>query len=405
MHFRLALNNRCIIKLPDYVGKIKVHMSFFETDDLLNNYKVMMKSINSIWVRSVIVTLIAGACAYVLYSLGIVSIIVSLLPDTTNIPADNANEVYDYYCRRTYEENSYRDPDVIIVDVADISREKIAEAIDIINKADAKVIGIDVCFLKEQPSDSVLIESIKKAGNVVLALGLDTKNDSLWRSYFANVNGFKEGLTNLYQDGRKLFTNHTHKGEEFDSFPWAIAHSFNPSITNSEVKGQYINYLDYLYDSTTAPYYASLLLDTENTEYLADFTNEVKGKIVLLGVVSTMEDSHSLPFGEYVPGVIYNAYAISSIIHQSYIKNVPPLLLWGISIIVCLFITALFFALRNRMATSFKPWIYKLIEVLLMVLIQFMCIRLFETHIFIDFIPYFTIFAFQIFWSSIMFNV
>ena len=157
--------------------------------------------------------------------------------------------------------------------------------------------------------------------------------------------------------------------------------------------------MDFWYDNEYTPYDAQKLANCDD-DYYEDFCQAAEGKIVLLGVLSDHEDLHYIPSGDYVPGLLIHAFAISSIIHNKTIKGVPSALLWTVSFLICFTLTILYYYI-SRLSKRYLSWIFKGVEILVMILLLFICIRLFRSGWFIDITPYFTIFAFQLFVLSI----
>ena len=384
----------------------------------------MNKEKNNIVLKALAVTAFAGLLAFVSYMLNISGIIVNLLPNSTNIPTSDANSVYDYYCIRARGKNAAEDPDVVVVNIANYSREVIGKTISIFDKAGAKVIGVDVDFSEPKDSDSssIINPLIDAKQKTVLGLGivykqkseLTTSNSqydsiSFHRSYFAVEGGFDEGITNVFENGRKIPTHYCFKeyaSQEnsylnYPSFVWAIANKYNPSIKD-KYNGDgdlYVNYVDYWYDTSYVPYDALQIVEADS-DYIDDLTIASKDKIILLGVISDREDLHYIPTGDYIPGTLLHAYAISSLIHETYIRAVSPFWLWTVSLLLCFAITLLYYSIARNHKRGLSV-LFKAIEILTMVLILFVCIHLFEKRIFIDFTPYFTIFAFQLCLSSL----
>ena len=356
-----------------------------------------------VW-AALLVSGISTVLAFIAIKLGIASLLVSLLPDSTNMPKDSANSLYDYYCLRTYQENAEEDSEVILVNIADYPREIIGKTVSTVSQAGAKVIGIDACFENPQPGDTLaLIQPFAQTNNLILGLGLIPVDDSSFSprgSYFAKSNDIEEAVTNLYEKGRKVATTFSDsKNREIPSFDWAVARKFLPDLDEKEIHDNYINYMDFWYDNEYTPYDAQKLANCDD-DYYEDFCQAAEGKIVLLGVLSDHEDLHYIPSGDYVPGLLIHAFAISSIIHNKTIKGVPSALLWTVSFLICFTLTILYYYI-SRLSKRYLSWIFKGVEILVMILLLFICIRLFRSGWFIDITPYFTIFAFQLFVLSI----
>lgn len=363
---------------------------------------------NKIALKALVVTLLSSILAMIAYKFNVAEFVVNLLPDSISIPKDSENSVYDYYCLKAGGANAMEDPNVLIVNIDDYSRETIGRVVTALDAAGAKVIGLDVVFKEPHLSDSAdIIKPLLDAKEkIVLGLGF-VKNDQtgrLYGSYFARQYGFDEGITNVFDKGRKLISDYSFSQDGiYKSFPWSIAQKFDPTLNPVDINGQYVNYVDYFYDLKTVPYDAKEIVDGKQ-DYLDDLSQAVKGKIAIIGVVSDREDLHNVPTGDYIPGILVHAYSISSIINRNNIRKIGDFPLWILSIILCYIVSILFYSIKLRGFKLFS-WVFKGIELLVMFVIMIVCIRLFRSGLFIDFTPYFIILAFQLCLSSIDFNV
>lgn len=356
-----------------------------------------MPNIKRIARKALVITLFAVLFAALFTRFGNVSVIISLLPGASSLPKSSAGSVYDYYCLRTYSELGEDDSDVLIVNISNYPREVIGKAISRIDEAGAKVIGLDAVYEQEQPGDSAnIIAPLCSVENVVIGISLERlsgKRD--WNtpkgSYFAEDNSLDEAITNMYKEGRAIGTTYSVSGRQYPFFAWAVAQKYDPTLNEDLVKGQYINYGDYYYDPEHKPYDALRLIG-DDEDYFEDFKEAAQGKIVLLGVISKNEDRHYLPSGDYVPGVLIHAYAVSSMIHRNYVKNLPVWLLWSLSALLCFLMTCYFLYLEAKPKKIFAR-LYKVLEIGLLFVLHFIGLIAFRDGLFLDLTCYFIIYA------------
>lgn len=349
-------------------------------------------------------TLLSAFFSFVVYRLGIAGIIVNLLPNATNLPEENASSVYDYYSLRTYRAKGTEDPDIVLVNISDCTREQIGKIVSTVDRAGAKVIGLDAYFQQPKPNDTLsLIKPLADSKKTILGIGFsvdDTGAYNLLHSYFAEGFSIPQGMTNLYQQGRKISTSISINNDVYPSFSWAVAKAWNSELGDWRFSDQYVNYMDFWYDSQYMPYDAKKLLEDQE-EYYEDFKEVVNGKIALLGVISEHEDLHFIPSGQLIPGMLIQAYAISTIIHDKCIRAIPEGILWGCSIVLCFIITVLLYYFERK-KIRYSSIIFKSVEVIMMIGLLYAFLGIFRMGWFIDFSPYFIIFAFQLFFSSII---
>ena len=371
------------------------------------NYKI------SLIKRSLFVTIVATILAFISCRIGIASQIVNFLPDSSNLPFEGPNSVYDYYCRQSLNNEAFEDAEIVVINVADYPRSIIGQTINIIEEAGAKVVGVDIVFPKKEENDANnLLGALSLYDNLVISLGFvltENKTTKLYGSYFMRdssfTNHFKgvEAITNESNQGRSIETSFEINRIHYDSFSWAIAKKYNPSLKEISFCGKYINYKDFRYDPHTTAYDAMDIINNSDTGFWEDFKKVCNNKIVLIGGVNDYEDLHYLPTGDYAPGILCLCYAISSIIHNAQIINISSWIIWLISVIICFLITLLFFRIRDG-KNPYVSWILKGIEIAFMFIIVSFCLALFKHNLFVDFTPYFTTFAFQLFLSSIPFK-
>ena len=130
------------------------------------NYKI------SLIKRSLFVTIVATILAFISCRIGIASQIVNFLPDSSNLPFEGPNSVYDYYCRQSLNNEAFEDAEIVVINVADYPRSIIGQTINIVEEAGAKVVGVDIVFPKKEENDANnLLGALSLYDNLVISLG------------------------------------------------------------------------------------------------------------------------------------------------------------------------------------------------------------------------------------------
>ncbi|TAH18679.1 MAG: CHASE2 domain-containing protein [Cytophagales bacterium] len=280
------------------------------------------------------------------------------------------------------------DTSVVIVNIGELSRAGIAQQIDILNKFDPAVIGIDVEFeLNTDPiEDSILAASFANTKNLVLwSKVTDGKPDSLnehralWDTlklvnpmfsklaYHGYTNALTEGESEFETwretssvehiiDGRKEYSFATKITQRYDS---AKAQVFIDR--NKDYPLEIINFRGNLDKFTVLD-----INDVLDTNFVAE---TIKGKIILMGYLGADTRSktwdgdkyysplNERPVGRVPPdmyGVVVHANIVSMILHNDYIDTIPQWLVYFIAIFMCFVNVALFSWLSE--SEFWGPW-------------------------------------------------
>lgn len=274
-----------------------------------------------------------------------------------------------------------------------------AHVIENLNRAGAKVIGLDVILDKadeDNPaSDSILATAIRNAGNVVLTGKIE--QSSQLRTYFFTVKPiplFLEasdscwglGSIQIDEDGfyRRYIIARSHYGKYLPSFALAILgkyEGYGPDVTlrATEDGFQYGDFdvsafeestmlINFCGPEGTFPAYSfeSVIDDSsfflgedEDLDYFEELLNDgiFQDKIVLIGsTVAELHDNFPTPFLEYkgqpkeMPGVEIHANAIHTILNGNYLHQ-PNYFLY-LLIVLLLVVIVQFLSLRFSTALS-----------------------------------------------------
>lgn len=213
-----------------------------------------------------------------------------------------------------------------------------ARLIDNLNEAGAKVICLDIVFAdpSDVEDDRILTESIKKAGNVIIASSLDITEDRfiLKKSLVEPLDNFKSaslgiGMANLIPDSDNFIRRTPLEIEGISIFAFSAAKSY--SYNNLNIKDPeeplIINYLGPPGSFRVVSYYQAL-------DYKNFLPKDIfKNKIVLIGLylettpytTTKSLDSFATPFfsvsGSRMFGIEVHANIINTLFRDIQIKE------------------------------------------------------------------------------------
>lgn len=259
------------------------------------------------------------------------------------------------------------DTNIVLVNIAHLSRAEIGKQVEIINKYEPQVIGIDAFFRSKKTfqQDIQLIMALSQVKNLVLVSDLEKPNadatcfDSLGTSHpqfndFAQ-NGFADVKTSevSFRTIRKFTPSFCLKDTNYLSFPAKLVELYDPSkvqkllARNNELeiinwRGNYSKF--YRID-------AQQLLNEEG-----DFSF-IKGKIVIMGFLGerelgekSLEDTFFTPLNPQSAGRAYpdmygatvHANVVSMILNDDYINQPPDWVMILIAFLLVYFNVAIF---------------------------------------------------------------
>ncbi len=307
------------------------------------------------------------------------------------------------------EEDTPEDTNIVMINIGNLSREEIAAEIDIINKYDPKIIGMDVFFRKPKDMDDTLMKAMSRVKNLVLVSKLHYNEaienfDSLETSNTKFTQFATTGHANFITEGDEMFrTARTFvpfdtlqkekKQVAVPAFASKIVEIFDPNAykTLAERKNEIelIRYRGNIFGGRRKFYVIDIDdLFSENFE-----PNLVKNKIVLMGYMGERvpdtkntwdNDKFFTPLNnKYVGkafqdmfGVVVHANIISMILHQDYINESNNLFEFGIGFLICFFTIALFHLTLEFIPQLFDP-VTKAFQLVIIVVLNFIVAYLF----------------------------
>lgn len=252
--------------------------------------------------------------------------------------------------------------DKLKVDEA-VKREYYAKVIDSLSKDGAKVIAVDIAFQEEREpaSTSILINSVKKANNVVLVCGYYTDDDGnigfipvikglFESSKFIGIPLAVSDIDNVYRRGcvlvpqRNVNTSALIPYHHFIfnilleyldrptvDLPENLKKGFKIKDYNIPIKGNYKDGLFYYINFcktgfNKVPFY---------NVYTGDYKKGIfKDKIVLIYDSCNISDSLRVPILDKIPGGEYHLHALNTILEKNFIKRASSAANWFSAVVL-----------------------------------------------------------------------
>lgn len=350
-----------------------------------------------IW-KAVLCIVFSTSLAFVL-SNTVVYYFTSMLAFKSSIE-ENDYQIIDLYSVVLDENSSPMVSDnIVLVTVDGLPREDIASVVEIIKKADSKVIGIDIIFEYKCGIDSALLEATN-ASNIVLAATVDG-DFKLHKSYFCDsLHKAYSGVALLEQPSpismvRQYRTKYFIGDSLYNTFATEIIRRSGEKVKHYDDDNQYIFYpaIDFMTIESD--------ILVQNPEKCKEF---FKDKIVLVGDDKNMQDVHPTAFGA-MSGLRIQASIIETILGDHRITTWPKWVEWMMAIISCILLIIVNMILANKM-----PTIGKLLFRFFQLIILYGCFTLgcsiFKNHyLYVDITPTLSMIAVGLlaydFWNGI----
>lgn len=275
-------------------------------------------------------------CAYVL-SLFLVS------PFTASISTlFSSSDKSDFCMKDLYMQVANNRPirnvedNFVILDIGRCNREEIAELLSTLSLCSPRLVAVDVNFEQAGDNDSILIASLLSLPKLILPLGVASRGDKFTISdrpfFYDSLPNIEYGIINFPSNGKggtireyaidfPMMT-----GEKLPSLAMAIADEVYPEESRCvRERGE----------STEIISYHSKEIKIIPYDELIERAEEFTDKIVLVGTTSEASDLYSIPLQKGVSGVQIHGYALSTILHGEYLREMPKTIDTVIAIILC----------------------------------------------------------------------
>ena len=105
-----------------------------------------------------------------------------------------------------------------------------------------------------------------------------------------------------------------------------------------------------------------------NSSEVLEHPEVLENKIVLIGMLNDPQDVHITPIGEYTPGLMVHAHALSTILNGDYLTTPPQWVQWMFALLLCIcFVLARVFLATYR-AGSLLMRLFQVVMLLLVIL-------------------------------------
>lgn len=228
------------------------------------------------------------------------------------------------------------DKDILIVDIENKSRSEITDLIELLPYLNLKGAALDVTFneLKDSTDDARLLKALLAYPSIILAAAVSSSAetadleiesqeyviDDYSFFYPQTKDSLLYGAVNLptkYVGGtiRNFPEDFKIKGGgSLPSFVTAIARRVDPqAAARLKSRGNFMEPIDF----------PSREFDVVTIDDLFVSPELSDGKILLIGALGEQEDIHSTPVSREMPGVLIHAYALSTVLRNSYYDVTP----------------------------------------------------------------------------------
>lgn len=283
---------------------------------------------------------------------------------------------------------SYLSKDVTIIGLDGSSRNDIATVVSVVDSLQPKAIGLDILFFWEYEGDERLISSLDNCSNLVLPIEIEDDSKSTHGSYFYDFLSTPHfGAINLdsyalSQAVRSFWPSFTVGGRTFNSF--------GAELVSIAMPEKYQELMARHKESETISYPSVEFMTISYPEFLENpdaFSQDVTGKIILLGDLADGSDFHMTPIDVGTPGVKIHAYIIDTIINNKFITQTPAWLSWVLAFIICFVFVAINFFIGD-VSSNLGNLLMRILQVTSLYLFFALGCRIFISHLhYIDFAP------------------
>lgn len=265
------------------------------------------------------------------------------------------------------------DTSIVIVDIAFTDRQDVIDILELLADLKPRAVGLDVTFNEQRPGDERLLEAIERCPNLVMAVGVggvDGRNSKTFLpddySYFYNTacDSHSHGVINFPTkfDGATIrefrLAYPISNADTLPSMALALAQLTDFSAYHKALQRdkpmETIDFPSRTFE--TIPWYEL----PENTEKIND-------KIVLVGALGELGDTHATPIDNKMAGVIIHAYALSTLLRANYYSVAPEWLTMLISFLLCFALCYSNVTMRKNGARAFWMRIVQLLGLYLIV--------------------------------------
>ena len=277
------------------------------------------------------------------------------------------------------------------------SRKDLAMLIDSISSYDPKVIGLDYTFHGETEYDSILVNSICRASNIVIPYN----NPLLANVKSGNISKGRANLTihSIKEIERCFIPFYYSNGDTIPSFATAIVRQYSTEkyqkLMQRNNRFEHINFhRNYKFDTIS---WKEVIEPTIRESFDPE---DLKDKIVLIGAFVRNADRYLVPMGNDMSGLEIHASAINTILQEDYVFTIPLWVSYVIAILISIIFILLLYVSRVKW-NNMGNVIIRISQLVLALLLLYIGTTLLSHNILINF----TIVVTSIALSAIVFDL
>lgn len=260
------------------------------------------------------------------------------------------------------------DENVVIVSVDGCNRAQIARTLDDIDYCAPAAVGLDVTFnAPSDPSTDLLPESLASCENLVMPVELNENGDIVYSYYdsivspsagFAciNIQGTRESRSTVREFCKDFKVN----DESLPSLPVALV-----SLANKDAASRLFS----RQSSVEAINYVSREFLVIPHDSVIDYEADIEGRVVLVGKMLDVADTHSTPIDNFTPGLAIHAYTVATILSGDFTRRFSTFEMYFLAFLLCFFVGWLNIAIGDTPLGSFGVRFVQLLLLYCMILI------------------------------------
>lgn len=260
------------------------------------------------------------------------------------------------------------DESVVIVSVDGCNRTQMARALDDIDFCAPAAVGLDVAFnAPSDPDSDPLRESLASCENLVMPLELNENAEIVYSYYdsivtpsagFAcvNIQGDKETRSTV----RDFCSGFEVDGDYLPSLPMALV-----SLVDKEAAAR----LQERNNAEEAINFVSRDFLVIPFDSILDHAADIEDRVVLVGKIKDIADSHSTPISNFTPGLSIHAYTIATILSGDFTRRLSPFEMYLSAFLLCFFVGWLNIVIGDTPLGSFGVRFVQLLLLYSMILI------------------------------------
>lgn len=274
-----------------------------------------------------------------------------------SVPERNDFTITDFYSLVADSRAvSHLDDNIVIVNIDESDRNEIAEILDIVSLAGAKAVCLDVMFDSPREGDEPLLSAISNCRPPLIqplvmrktAFSADTfsiastsffyHSDIDSATVYASASMPSKYHKSVIREVQLKFP--VRGGEDVPSMPLAVARVADPqAAVQAESRGGNLETINY----------HSRRFRVIMPDELIDNADEIKDRIVMIGVINDPVDQHPTPVNTNMSGVMIHAHSLATILDGNYMNNIPEFVNILIAFVLCLIVVMVYVFMTSGM--------------------------------------------------------